>query len=286
MKKYLLFFLIFISSVFGDINQYLPTLTGRVVDNGGILNQNTIQTLNALFEKEENNSSNQIVVATIKSLHGYEIEDFSIQLARKWALGQKDKDNGVLLLIAKNERKVRIEVGYGLEGALTDKISHEIITYIIIPAFKKGDFNGGVLKGSKAIISAIKGEYKQKTITKTKVQIPIFFIFFLSFVTLMFGSSIKNDIIHKLGFSTFMSGFGFLISYAIFEPLLYPSFITFIIVDIIIFLLIKNIKLSPSAHRSSNGRIGSSGGFSGGFGGGGFSGGGGGFGGGGASGGW
>lgn len=169
MKKFFYYFIltcfIFSTNLLAQIN--FPSLTGRVVDNAKILTTSQLKSLTAILKKHEEQTSNQIVVLTLKNLDGYEIADYGYQIARYWKLGQKDKNNGVLLLISLEDRKLRIEVGYGLEGVLTDKISHEIIEYTIKPEFKKGDYYQGVLKGVKAIIKSIKGEYKKSNSPQT-----------------------------------------------------------------------------------------------------------------------
>jgi uncharacterized protein len=98
------------------------------------------------------------VVVTLKSLQGTSIEDFGVELGRHWRIGQKDKNNGALLIVAPNERKVRIEVGYGLEGALTDAVSRLIIENAITPRFRAGDFAGGITRGVDDIISVLTGD--------------------------------------------------------------------------------------------------------------------------------
>ena len=108
-------------------------------------------------------TSNQIVVVILDTLNGYPIEDYSYQLGRYWGIGQKDKNNGVLLVIAMQEKKIRIEVGYGLEGALTDKISYEIINIRLKPNFKANQYELGILKAINEIMQVIKGEYTPKT---------------------------------------------------------------------------------------------------------------------------
>ncbi len=159
-KKFaFLFFIIFLNFCLANISEYFPPLTSRVMDNANILQINTKQKLEHILKLHEQSSSNQIVVVTLNSLHGYSIEEFGYKLGRYWGIGQKDKDNGVLLLVAPNERKVRIEVGYGLEGALTDAIASDIIKYHITTEFKKGDYDSGVLNGVENIIQAIQGEY-------------------------------------------------------------------------------------------------------------------------------
>jgi uncharacterized protein len=134
-----------------------PPLTGRVVDDAGILSDDTKATLTSMLEQQEKQTGVQVVVATLKSLQGYDIEDYGYQLGRAWGIGQKGKNTGTVLIIAPNERKMRIEVGYGLEGQLTDAQSKLIIAEIITPYFKRGDYNGGVLAGTTAILKVIGG---------------------------------------------------------------------------------------------------------------------------------
>ena len=134
-----------------------PPLTGRVVDDAGILSDDTKAQLTSMLEQQEKQTTVQVVVATVKSLQGYDIDDYGYQLGRKWGIGQKGKDNGVVILVAPNERKVRIDVGYGNEGVLTDAQSKLIETEIMVPAFKRGDYNGGVLAGTDAVLKAIGG---------------------------------------------------------------------------------------------------------------------------------
>lgn len=137
-----------------------PELTGRVVDNAGLLSPAQEQALTERLAAEEQQSSNQIVVVTLADLQGYDIADYGVRLGREWGIGQEGTDNGALLLIAPNERKVRIEVGYGLEGALTDAISSSIIRNDIQPAFRQGDFAGGINAAVTSIFAAIQGEYQ------------------------------------------------------------------------------------------------------------------------------
>ncbi|WP_336485220.1 TPM domain-containing protein [Methylobacterium nigriterrae] len=135
-----------------------PPLSGRVVDAAGILGPEERATLDAKLKAYEDKTSDQVVVATIPSLQGASIEDYGNRLFRAWALGQKTANNGALLLVAPNERKVRIEVGYGLEGALTDALSKVIITTAVTPRFKSGDFAGGINAGVDAMLSILSGD--------------------------------------------------------------------------------------------------------------------------------
>lgn len=136
-----------------------PPLTGRVVDNANMLSAGAEQTLTRQLAAHEQATTNQIVVVTVPDLQGYTIEDFGYQLGRHWGIGQKENDNGALLLVAAAERKVRIEVGYGLEGALTDALASSIIHGVILPQFRSGDFEGGIIQGVNTIIEAVQGEY-------------------------------------------------------------------------------------------------------------------------------
>ena len=133
---------------------------GYVTDHAGVLSPQTKSKLESALRAYENKTSNQVVVAIFKSLEGGALEDFSIKLAEAWKVGQSEKDNGVILLVFKDDRKIRIEVGYGLEGALPDALAGQIIGQVITPYFKKGDYEAGVLAGISGIIKATQGEYK------------------------------------------------------------------------------------------------------------------------------
>lgn len=132
-----------------------PELTGRVVDDANIIPPAEEAQLTQKLEALEKQSNRQLVVATVPSLQGYEISDYGYQLGRAWGIGQKGANNGAILLVAPNERKVRIEVGYGLEGTLTDGMSFLIINGQILPRFKAGDYPGGIEAGTDAIIKQL-----------------------------------------------------------------------------------------------------------------------------------
>ena len=134
-----------------------PTLTGRVVDDANILDAATRAALTNKLAALEAKTTDQLVVVTLKSLQGTSIEDFGVQLGRHWQIGQKDKNNGVLLIVVPSERKVRIEVGYGLESTLTNAIAHEIIERSIVPRFRAGDMAGGVANGVDDIVAVLTG---------------------------------------------------------------------------------------------------------------------------------
>ena len=137
-----------------------PALSGRVVDGAGILSSDAQTRLTAMSQALEDKTKDQLVIVTLKSLQGYEIEQYGYQLGRHWGIGQKGHDNGALLIIAPAEHKVRIEVGYGLEGTLTDAQSKLIIENIMTPAFRRGDYDGGALAGSAAILQVLGVETK------------------------------------------------------------------------------------------------------------------------------
>jgi uncharacterized protein len=136
-----------------------PALSGRVVDEAGLLNERDEQELDRALAKFERQSGDQIVVATLRSLQGLPIEDYGYQLGRHWGIGKEGKDNGALLIVAPEERAVRIEVGYGLEGELTDATSRTIIETDILPRFRAGDFAAGIKAGVAAMIGTLGGSY-------------------------------------------------------------------------------------------------------------------------------
>src|SRR5271169_2068507 len=135
-----------------------PQLTGRVVDQAGVMSADSRGAVEGKLKDLEDKSGIQLVVATVKSLQGSDIETYANQLFRTWKLGQAQKNNGVLLLVAPAEHKVRIEVGYGLEGTLTDALSSVIISSAIVPRFKANDYSGGIERGVDGIISVLNGD--------------------------------------------------------------------------------------------------------------------------------
>ncbi len=142
-----------------------PALTGRVVDAAGILTPEQVAAIAAPLKAHEDKTGDQVAVATVASLQGLTVEDYANRLFRHWGLGGKDRNNGVLLLVAPTERKVRIEVGYGLEGALTDALTKVVISGSIAPKFKAGDFAGGIRAGTDAILGILDrdaGEWQRR----------------------------------------------------------------------------------------------------------------------------
>lgn len=135
--------------------QEFPKLSGRVIDAADLLSPETEAALTEKLKTLEDTTTRQLVVATVPDLQGYDIADYGYRLGRDWGIGQKEEDNGALLIVAPNERKVRIEVGYGLEGYLTDALSSVIINRQIVPRFREGDMEGGVVAGTDAIVAQL-----------------------------------------------------------------------------------------------------------------------------------
>ena len=189
-----------------------PALTGRVVDGADMLSASAEQRIAEASAAHEQATTNQVVVATVPDLQGYSIEEYGYQLGRHWGIGQKDKNNGVVLLIAQAERKVRIEVGYGLEGELTDAIASNIINTVITPAFKGARFDAGAEQGTAAIIAALGGKYAMQTPRRAKRddttsewKIAAFIILFLILRGVLGGRGFLAAI---LAGSAVRSGFG------------------------------------------------------------------------------
>jgi uncharacterized protein len=178
-----------------------PPLTGRVVDQAGILNADIRGDLADKSKDLEEKSGIQLVVATVTSLQGSDIETYANELFRTWKLGQAQKNNGVLLLVAPNERKVRIEVGYGLEGTLTDAVASVIISSAIVPRFKSGDFPGGIERGVGDILDVLGGDttdWQPQTVVRDNeasvlwALIPIILSFGFVFVVHFIGIGIRR----------------------------------------------------------------------------------------------
>ncbi len=249
--------------------------TGHVNDYANILDSATKANLETILLRFEEETSNQLVIATFNSLEGQTLEDFSIKLAQKWKIGTKKNDNGVILLVFKNDRQVRIEVGYGLEGALPDITCSQIIRYEIVPAFKEGNYNQGIINGITAIINATKGEYKSSKVQNqdgeleaNKLVLSLALMFYLIFPL----------IAYLICLFLCIQFFGV------------PLGVIVGLVIVIILVILRQIFFSSvfgqTISGGQNGYFNDSNFFGGGFSGGGFSGGGGSFGGGGASGRW
>jgi uncharacterized protein len=295
-QKFILCFILWPLVIFlvvgaGHAEIKVPPLKGRVNDYAQILSNSTIRMLETELEALEQSDSTQIVVLTVPTLENESIEDFSIQVAEQWRIGQKGLDNGAILIIAQKDRKIRIEVGYGLEGRLTDLISGRIIRDVIVPDFKAGQFDQGVLDGVNAIISIVRGEYKdiERKNPASGIYNPVKKMFFGILAFIFFISQIGRIrrsagvvaggvMLPLLGIMAFP--FSLLLMLVLFPIGLLSGFILSSIAA-----ATAGISSPSSRHGYWGGGSWGGGGFSsGGFGG--FSGGGGGFGGGGASGGW
>jgi len=151
--------------VFVPATAEFPAFTGRVVDDAGVLDNATREALRIKLQALEEKTGDQLIVVTVKSLHGSSVEEYANKLFRHWHIGEKGRNNGVLFLHAPNERKIRFEVGYGLEGTLTDAISKLIQLNAVAPRFKENDFNGGMTRGVDDIIAVLSGDesFKRKT---------------------------------------------------------------------------------------------------------------------------
>jgi uncharacterized protein len=270
----------------------VPPLKGRVNDYAGLLSDSTRQQLEAILGDLEKTDSTQITVLTIPSLKGEILEEFSIKVADQWKIGQKGFDNGAILLIARQERKVRIEVGYGLEGSLTDLMAGRIISDVIVPQFKAGNFDQGVIDGVQAMIGVVRGEYQSpekipvrgRQIKKGFSPGLVGLIAFLFLINML--GRLRRSVGMAAGAALFpLAAFLFFNAGLVWLLLLIPVGLA---AGFILSLLGPALAFGTGPYRRGPwGGGGWTGGFGGGgFSSGGFSGGGGGFGGGGASGGW
>ena len=184
MRKLIMTLLVLLVTIITVDARDIPKPSGYVNDNAGLISQSVQLKLEQYLHDFEASDSTQITVLTISSLEGESLEDYALRVLDQWGIGQKDKDNGALLLIAKDERKIRIEVGYGLEGRLTDLLAGRIIDNEISPHFKQGDFDGGIVSGVIGIVEAVRGEYtgSGKTRTNKKKGSPFGFLFLLFFL--------------------------------------------------------------------------------------------------------
>lgn len=141
----------------------IPYLSGRVNDYAQILSESTRETLSIQLKEHEDRTTNQVVVLTLPSLEGESIEDFSNKVFNEWGLGQQGQDNGILIVVVPDERRMRIEVGYGLEGSMPDIIASRIIRNIMTPRFRDGDFDGGISEGALAVLNILEGQELPET---------------------------------------------------------------------------------------------------------------------------
>jgi uncharacterized protein len=284
-------FLWLLSSVSG-IALDVPPLKGRVNDYAGMMSPATERLLEATLQRFEEAESTQIVVLTIPTLAGDALEDFSIRVAEQWKIGRKERDNGAILVVAKAERKLRIEVGYGLEGRLTDAVSGRIIRNVIVPEFKTGRFEQGIINGVNAMIQVVQEEFEgvqggrdaPRPDTGAGSAAFIFIVLFfligrLGRINRWVGVLSGGVLAPVFGALSFSIGWPYLL-------LLIPVGLFFGFFVSSLFYASRSRGGFPGGYTHGSRHTGGFGGGFGGGGGGGFSGGGGGFGGGGASGGW
>lgn len=283
--------LIGLLTVFPAAALEVPNLTGRVNDTAKMLSPATTLHLEQSLAALEREESTQLVVLTIPSLEGDNLESFALKVVETWKIGQKGLDNGALLLIAFKDRKIRIETGYGLEGSLTDLVAGRIIRERIAPHFKRGDYDQGVSDGVAAMIAAVKGEFAGKGTQANPVQHdPGAFLVVVGFGLLLIGNIFRRVKPVAAGIGGAYAPFiGFLVAGITAGAALMLLALGGAVVAYVVSLFAGSSVRHRSRFDSSFPGSGGFGGFGGGggFGGfGGFGGGGGGSGGGGASGGW
>ena len=262
----------------------------QINDEAHIFSQNERDELLNLVQNFEQNSTTQIAIVTLNSLENKSIEELSLEIARGYKLGQKEDNNGVLLVVAPNEKKVRIEVGYGLEGVLTDAVASQIINSVMIPEFKNGKMSEGIKKGVVAIIKVASGEEFRSKFSLG--DMPFGVIAFIAGILSCFASVFLGKFFVRTGFSTCFAG---LVSTALEQGFGVQNYLiifgAFAFIFAVFFFILKDVFKRNSQGGSlpmgfrRGGSDSNGGGRSSGRGGG-FSGGGGGFGGGGASGSW
>jgi uncharacterized protein len=281
LKSIFLFVLLFFIPCLSLSAAEFPEKPDRyVTDSARLLSNQTEEKLERILHDYEIQTTNQVVVVTFPSLEGESLEDFSIRLAEKWQVGQKGKDNGVILLIFKKERQMRIEVGYGLEGALPDALAGQIIQQVMAPYFKQGKYDEGVLAGVNAILQATQGEFKAERGSQgvTSSEIEVFFKILFLIAAFLFLVDLFRYSFYFAGHRFYPDRYSFWEWWFLFGLLLF-------VLNLIFRALFDAALYSRGGYYGSRSGFGGfSGGSSGGLGG--FSGGGGSFGGGGASGRW
>ncbi len=179
---------VFAAGAIGDAGAApdFPPLSGRVIDEANVLTPGEREGLTAALADHEQRTGQQVVVVTLASLRGETIEDYGYQLGRHWGIGEQDKNTGALFIVAPKERKVRIEVGYGLEGVLTDAASRMILETIVLPAFRAGQMGPGIVAGTGAMLKTIVGEAPEAPPVSAKKKssdegslLPLLFLFII-----------------------------------------------------------------------------------------------------------
>ncbi|MEM8593862.1 MAG: TPM domain-containing protein [Pseudomonadota bacterium] len=258
-----------------------PALSGRVVDQANVLDASMRTSIASTLAAHEDKTGQQVVVVTLSSLEGYDISEYGYQLGRHWGIGQQEANNGVLFIIAPTERKVRIEVGYGVEGVLTDGLSHQIIQQNVLPAFRRMDYPGGIQAGVSQIVHWLAADPealrdRQAAAQQLEQQSGLTGVFLL---VLFFLAPMLRSVSKRFGEKVMFAG-----------ALVAGGITWWLTLQVLFALFVAAFFWVASLGRTgalvSGGHSGGGGFGGGGLGGGGFSGGGGSFGGGGASGGW
>ena len=164
----ILFSLLIALRAYGQDLIPIPELSGRVVDQVDLLSPQEVRHLEQILKQLEDDKGSQIAVLIVASTKDEDIESFGIRVAEKWKLGRKDVDDGAILIVAEQDRKLRIEVGYGLEGVLTDALCKRIIANVITPEFRSGDYYKGINAGVELMITAVNGEELPPVVTKDR----------------------------------------------------------------------------------------------------------------------
>jgi len=295
MSRLIVFLLALLLAAQNALALTIAPPTGHVNDRAGMLDAATIRRLESFLTDFQRSDSTQIAVLIVPTLGGEPLETFSLAVGEQWGLGRKGKDNGALLFIARDERRIRIEVGYGLEGRLTDLTAGRIIRDVITPAFRQGDFDLGVTRGVEAMVAAVKGEY-QASGKSGAYEINANGDYAGILIFLLFGSFMIGRIFSRPLAAAVGGVFSFWLGWKVFGGFSILLWLVTVAGAIAAFLASGFAQrfgghggFGRGGYGGFGDRFGGSGGSGfggGGFDGGGFSGGGGGFGGGGASGGW
>jgi len=173
-------FLLFVFSNVARAEFQIPEKPdGYVTDHAGLLSPQSRVQIESALSQYEKETSNQVVLAIFPTLDGSSLEDVSIRIAEKWKIGQESRDNGVLFVVFRDDRQMRIEVGYGLEGVLTDLLSSQIIRNDVVPHFRAGDYEKGIYEGVRAVMDAARGEYQPMTTAVPENNGSAFYVFFI-----------------------------------------------------------------------------------------------------------
>ncbi len=256
----------------------VPPLTTRVTDLTGTLMPAQRDTLERELQAFESRKGSQIAVLIVPTTRPEAIEQYSIRVADAWKLGRKGIDDGALLLVAKDDRELRIEVGYGLEGVIPDAVAKRVVSEIIIPYFKQGDFYGGIHAGVGRLMRLVDGEPLPPPQARDRSWSGLNDLLPLGFIAVLIGGGVLRALFGRLAGATVAGSVVGVVAWFILSSLgvaLLAALVVFV------FVIMAGVRIGPAGYGGLSGGLGG-----GGFGGGGFSGGGGGFGGGGASGSW